>query len=106
MVLTPTALRAAAVLAEASANGRMIPWPERTMRYHFAAVGKAAGVHVHPHRFRHTHATELVESGVPIEVVADMLGHSRTDITRLYWSASERAKREALGRRWRWLRRS
>jgi len=105
VMLTPAALRAARVLVDNSSNGHMMPWTDRGVRYLFEQVGQAAGVHCHPHRFRHTLASELVESGVPIEIVADMLGHSKTEITRLYWIASERAKVEALSRRRRFLRR-
>jgi integrase len=105
VMLTPDALRAAHTLLGYSTNGHLVPWTDRGMRYLMAELGKKAGVHAHPHRFRHQFVTELVESGVPIEVVADMAGHSRTDITRLYWQASERAKLEALERRRRFLRR-
>lgn len=34
------------------------------------------------HALRHTNATELLNAGVPIEVVSVLLGHSSTDITR------------------------
>lgn len=98
-MLTPAALRASRELLEVTSNGHLFPWTDRGVRWLFAEVGKVAGVHCHPHRFRHTLASELVESGVAIEIVADMLGHSKTDVTRLYWIASERSKREALSRR-------
>lgn len=99
VVLTRRALLAARVLLAASRNGHLMPWTDRGLRAALATVGRRAGVHLHPHRFRHTLASELVEAGVPIEVVADMLGHSSTEITRLYWQASARAKRRALRRR-------
>jgi integrase len=45
----------------------------------------AAGVpHVKLHSARHTAATMLLAMGVPIEVVAEILGHSRLEITRGY----------------------
>jgi integrase len=99
VMLTPAALRASRALLDVTSNGHLFPWTDRGVRYLFAEVGERAGVHCHPHRFRHTLASELVESGVPIEIVADMLGHSKTDITRLYWIASERSKVNALRRR-------
>ena len=105
VILTPAALRSARVLLSHTSNGRLMPWTDRGVRFLFDQVGRAAGVHCFPHRFRHSYASELVESGVPIEVVADMLGHSTVEITRLYWVASERAKVAALARRRRWLRR-
>jgi integrase/recombinase XerD len=106
VLLTPTALRAAAVMAQASRNGHLIGWSERGLRYVIAEVGHRTGIHAHPHRYRHTHVTQLIESGVPIEVVADMVGHSTTDITRIYWAASERLRAGALRRRGRFLGRT
>lgn len=38
-----------------------------------------------PHHFRHTHASLLLQSGVPIKEVAERLGHTSTAITdRIY----------------------
>jgi len=105
VVLTRPAVASARVLLTYTGNGHLIPWTDRGVRFLFEQVGTSAGVHCHPHRFRHTLASELIESGVAIEVVADMLGHSTTEITRLYWLASERSKVAALSRRRRWLRR-
>lgn len=104
VLLNNDALRAARDLLP-YANGHLIPWADRTLRVKIQRVGELAGVHAHPHRFRHTYVTELVEAGNPIEVVADMAGHSRVDITRLYYSASVTARVEAERRRRRWRRR-
>jgi site-specific recombinase XerD len=105
VVVTDEAVRASRVLLARANNGHLWPWTDRGTRYLFEQAGqRAGGIDAHPHRFRHTFATELVESGVRIEIVADMLGHSSSEITRLYWSASRRAKAEALARRRRFLR--
>ncbi len=69
---------------------------DRGCRWLFAEVGARIGVHCHPHRFRHQFAFDLVESGVTIEVVADLMGHSTVDISRLYYQASDRRLREAM----------
>ena len=106
VLLTPAALRASRVMASHAHNGHLIGWSDRGLRYVIAEAGKKAGVHAHPHRFRHTHVSELVEAGVPIEVVAEMVGHSSTRTTRLYWAASARLRGEALERRGRFLRRA
>lgn len=37
---------------------------------------------VTPHIFRHTHASLLAESGVPLDVISRRLGHENSDITR------------------------
>lgn len=48
-------------------------------------IGKRANVEgVHPHRFRRTLATRLLERGMPIEQVQTILGHSKIDTTLIY----------------------
>lgn len=48
-------------------------------------LGKASGVeHVHPHKFRRTLATELTRHGMPIQEVANILGHEKLDTTMRY----------------------
>lgn len=104
VLLTPKAVRAAKALLP-TANGQLVRLAERTLRTRFQQLSSATGIHVHQHRFRHTLVTELVEAGVPLQVAADMAGHSQLDVTRIYSESSVRARREALRRRGRWLRR-
>jgi integrase len=47
-----------------------------------AAAARRAGVKCSPHVLRHTAACILAESGVPMEEIAQYLGHSNTDTTR------------------------
>jgi len=48
-------------------------------------IGKQAGVdHVHPHKFRRTEITELVNRGMPIEQVKAIAGHEKIDTTMAY----------------------
>lgn len=50
---------------------------------------------VTPHRFRHTFATEMIEMGVPIDVVKVLLGHRALSSTERYATTTEtRARRE------------
>jgi integrase len=54
-----------------------------------AAVFKTSGVAgAHPHRFRHTLATELLGAGASFEEVADILGNSPNIVRKYYakWS--------------------
>jgi integrase/recombinase XerD len=44
----------------------------------------AAGVTIGIHQLRHAHATELIDSGVSIEVVRRRLGHASTETTQAY----------------------
>ena len=50
-------------------------------------IGTLAKVeNVHPHRFRRTLATDLVKKNVPIQDVAEILGHSDLRTTQVYVS--------------------
>lgn len=82
----------------------LIPWSLRGLRYVVAEAGKAAGVHAHPHRARHTYATEIAEADVPLEVLADMLGHASVNTSRLYYRSSVTRRLRAMKARRRYLR--
>lgn len=48
-------------------------------------TGKKLGVEkVHPHKFRRTMATRVIEKGMPIEQVQKILGHEQIDTTLRY----------------------
>ena len=48
-------------------------------------IGLATSIEkVHPHRFRTTCATNLLRKGMPIEEVAEILGHQKLETTRIY----------------------
>jgi site-specific recombinase XerD len=49
-------------------------------------VAQRAGIEkrVHAHGLRHSHATELVQAGVPLHVIAGQLGHASTATTDAY----------------------
>jgi integrase/recombinase XerD len=50
------------------------------------------------HKFRHTYATRLLESGADIVTVQRLLGHSDLDTTRQYLNPDEDLKRKAVNR--------
>jgi integrase len=63
----------------------------------FAAVVKRAKVEgAHPHRFRHTLASELLGKGASIEDVAGILADSTTTIRRHYakWTPEYQARQD------------
>ena len=61
---------------------RLTPHGVRKM---LTGVGERAEVeNVHPHRFRRTLATNLINRGMPIQEVAAVLGHDKIDTTLKY----------------------
>src|SRR5207248_7829704 len=71
-------------LFRASVNGRSGPLSydaahNRWQKY-CAAVGTGIGIL----QLRHAHASELINSGVSIEVVRRRLGHASTETTQVY----------------------
>lgn len=51
---------------------------------HISEIGRKCGVKAHPHKFRRTFATNLVNKGVPIEQIKELLGHATLDTTMIY----------------------
>ena len=51
---------------------------------------------VSPHTMRHSKGMHMVECGVPLEIIRDILGHSDTKTTQIYARASLEMKRQAL----------
>ena len=48
----------------------------------FKRLRKKTGIrNAHPHMFRHTHATELIEAEVDSSVVRERLGHAQIQTT-------------------------
>ena len=61
------------------------------IEYIVANIGQRAKVPLcHPHRFRRTLATRLIDRGVPIEQVQRLLGHTKIDTTLIYAQVSQR----------------
>ena len=60
------------------------------IQYMLRILGRRAGVeNVHPHRFRRTIATDLLNRGMPIEQVKEFLGHEKLDTTMIYCTVKE-----------------
>jgi site-specific recombinase XerD len=45
---------------------------------------------IHPHRFRHTLATNLIDRGMSVQEVAVILGHANLDTTMTYIHVNEK----------------
>ena len=64
-----------------------------------AKVAERAGLHASPHTLRHSYVSMMIEAGVPIRVVSELVGHASTALTSdLYGHVTERVNREATDR--------
>ncbi|HJF84281.1 MAG TPA: tyrosine-type recombinase/integrase [Megamonas hypermegale] len=61
-----------------------MPISNNRVAYLIKSTGIKAGIkkNIHPHIFRHTHASLLAEAGTQLEVISQRLGHSSSNITR------------------------
>jgi integrase/recombinase XerC len=62
------------------------PLSVRAVQLRVAAWGRrmGLGVHVHPHMFRHSFATHLLESSGDLRGVQELLGHANIGTTQIY----------------------
>lgn len=66
------------------------------IQYMLRQLGRHAGVKkVHPHRFRRTIATDLLNRGMPVEQVSKLLGHEKLDTTMIYCTVQEENVKES-----------
>lgn len=63
-------------------GGRLLS--DETLRDQLARWGKRCNVKVTPHQLRHTFATQLINHGLPIESVRNLLGHKTLNMTQHY----------------------
>ena len=60
------------------------------IQYMLRQLGERSKVkNVHPHRFRRTIATDLLNRGMPIEQVKEFLGHEKLDTTMIYCTVQQ-----------------
>ena len=66
------------------------------MRYVIKRISSRAGVNksIHPHQLRHSFATHMLNNGAPLEVIQDLMGHEKSETTRLYAQLSGKLRRE------------
>ena len=71
------------------------PFERRTVYRYVDTVARRAGIgHVHPHQLRHTLATQSINAGMPIEVIAALLGHRSLRMTMNYARISDKTVAE------------
>lgn len=61
----------------------------RSIQHTLRKISRRSGVTVTPHILRHTFAKRLVDAGVGLEKVAELLGHASIETTRIYTMPGE-----------------
>lgn len=67
-----------------------------TLRYIIKRISNRAGIKktIYPHQLRHSYATHLVDSGAPLEVIQSLLGHEKSETTRIYAHLSGKLRQD------------
>ncbi len=67
------------------------------MREIIKEVAKRSGINlnVYPHKFRHSFSQHLIDRGMPMEIVQQLLGHKKLETTRRYCQYSGEQLRSA-----------
>ena len=77
-------------------SGRLLadghaPIDRRTVHRIVARIGAIAGIDdMHPHRLRHTLATQAINRGMRLEAIAALLGHRSLEMTLVYARIADR----------------
>jgi site-specific recombinase XerD len=81
-------------LFEGHTSGK--PLSRRRFQSYVQEAAAAAGIskHVSPHTLRHSFATHLLEDGVPLAVIQQMLGHADIKTTTIYTHVSSELLRK------------
>lgn len=66
------------------------------MRYVIKQISRRANINkcIHPHQLRHSYATTLINNGAPLEVIQNLMGHEKSETTRIYAYLSGQLRRE------------
>jgi len=66
------------------------------MRYIIKRISNRAGSNkvIHPHQLRHSYATHLLNNGAPLDVIQSLLGHEKSETTKIYAQLSGSLRQE------------
>ncbi|MBD7986370.1 tyrosine-type recombinase/integrase [Sporosarcina sp. Sa2YVA2] len=53
---------------------------------------------IHPHQLRHSYATHMVNNGAPLKVIQSLLGHEKSETTRIYAHLSGKLRYDLYNR--------
>ena len=86
-------------------SGRLFGISDRQIRRIVKAYAVKAGVRkaeeIHPHTLRHSYATHLQNSGVPLNIIQEILGHENIETTTIYMHLGIARKREEVDKAFR-----
>lgn len=75
--------------------------PKRRMsidliRYIIKRISKRSGLkkEIHPHQLRHSYATHMINNGAPIDVIQSLMGHEKTETTKIYAQLSGKLRHD------------
>ena len=69
------------------------------VRWILRSLSKRSNVDdIHPHRFRRTFATDMINRGMTIEQVMVLMGHSKIDTTMIYYDMKQTTVENAYRR--------
>lgn len=66
------------------------------MRYIIRRISNRAEINIgiHPHQLRHSYATHLLNNGTPLDVIQSLLGHQKSETTKIYAQLSGSLRQE------------
>jgi integrase/recombinase XerC len=65
-------------------GGEYTPLTRRGLQVLMQRLGERTGIHVHPHKFRHTFATRSLAAGVDVMALQRVLGHTTLAMVSRY----------------------
>jgi len=78
--------------------GRLFPWTPNHVTHHFIKTAKAAGVSCRLHDLRHTYGSWMIQAGVDLKVVSNLMGHKNTRTTEIYAYLNDAQLAQAQGK--------
>jgi site-specific recombinase XerD len=79
-------------------NDRAQPVTANGVEWILNQYGAQLGLHLTPHRLRHTFARRLIEAQMPVESLARLMGHAQISTTQIYLAGADPALRQTFER--------